>query len=314
MNGREGVRLDPSIEAILREVARDSGSALLRVPRAQVVPTLLEERRTVGPASAGLSLAERELVQVHRNEVAWLLREACAYGLTEGPNTKGRFVRFPSSQSDRPGVEAIARRARNERECCEVGEDTNIAFELLGRCVDDIPHGRLKISKLAAASYRLQPTEQARLLAGAALAFESSPLAAIRSLRAVVDHTSNRQSLCSAWSIIGMAFAAVSEPKSAHTAYRLACAVRDGQISPVFNRLLFATQVGNRDDVRATAQLLASLDRPQIDELEAFVSLQVHHVKHDVWKPTRVAVELVRGIREVTGGPARRILDVFEAG
>jgi len=74
--------LDPEVEAILREVAKDPDSVLLRVDRPKELRVLVEGGDTVVRGKTGLSLAEKQLLEVHRDEAAYLLRLAY-YRLSE---------------------------------------------------------------------------------------------------------------------------------------------------------------------------------------------------------------------------------------
>lgn len=67
----------PEVEELLHEIAREPDSILLRVPREKVPAMLMETRSPIGPMTAGLTSAERELVRVHREEFAFQLRQAC---------------------------------------------------------------------------------------------------------------------------------------------------------------------------------------------------------------------------------------------
>src|SRR5436189_4868215 len=73
----ESLAFDPELEELLREIAADPGSRLLRMPRSTRPRDLLAIPEPVTRARAGLSVAERHLIEVHRDELAHLLRRAC---------------------------------------------------------------------------------------------------------------------------------------------------------------------------------------------------------------------------------------------
>ncbi|MBK7876294.1 MAG: tetratricopeptide repeat protein [Planctomycetes bacterium] len=161
----ELMKLDPAFEALLREVASEPESRLLRAPRGREVPRWLS---LDAPASVGdmdLGRAERELVRVGREELAWLFRQAALRELFDGEKTThemmhGRAVdieKRPVSrdelqeQVDRTGLTAI-------RELDAGG--------VLEAWLRQDPLGRPTAATLAAASMRIAPASQARALAG----------------------------------------------------------------------------------------------------------------------------------------------------
>ena len=108
----------PEIEELLREVAAEPDSMLLRMPREKVRGTLLENRSPLGPMTAGLSSAERELVRVHRDEFAYQLRRAAWIKLAgdgAGPSVVSREwkgnqrISVPSQGEAREGIRGAAR-------------------------------------------------------------------------------------------------------------------------------------------------------------------------------------------------------------
>lgn len=73
--------LDPEVEALLAEIARDPRSSLLRAPRARNLPELFRPPDLVRPSATFLTRAERHLLAVHREEVAFLLETGVSIGL-----------------------------------------------------------------------------------------------------------------------------------------------------------------------------------------------------------------------------------------
>jgi len=73
----EPLGFDPELEGLLRELAADPRSQLLRSTRPRTAAGLLERAGAVSPSRAGLTAAERHLLEVHRDELADVLRRAC---------------------------------------------------------------------------------------------------------------------------------------------------------------------------------------------------------------------------------------------
>src|SRR5262245_29595941 len=89
--------LDPAIEELLRDIAQDPDACLLRVPRPKALSALARGESIEVSGMTGLTHAERELVRVHRDEIAYLLRTLCARLLIERPKTGLRLL--PSSRT-----------------------------------------------------------------------------------------------------------------------------------------------------------------------------------------------------------------------
>ncbi|MBI1382685.1 MAG: hypothetical protein GC161_16540 [Planctomycetaceae bacterium] len=106
--------LDAAAFEVLREVARQEDSVLLRVPVARGRGVELWMGRD--PVSAGatfLSSAERHLLEVHRDEVAAWMRLAAFQGLFEDPQRAGLMARELDSKRliELPGQAALATQA-----------------------------------------------------------------------------------------------------------------------------------------------------------------------------------------------------------
>ena len=106
--------LDAAALEVLRDVARQEDSVLLRVPVARGRGIDLWLGRD--PISAGapfLSSAERHLLEVHRDEVAAWMRLAAFQGLFEDPKKAGLMARELDAKRliELPGQAAVAHRA-----------------------------------------------------------------------------------------------------------------------------------------------------------------------------------------------------------
>ncbi len=162
------ILFDERIEELLREVAADPKSCLLRVPRPAQVGVVLGRRPGVGVATAGLSSAERELVALHRGELAYLLRKLAVVRLFESPKAATSRVRTCYSGAARLAtdrhewVDAV----RSKLEGLEAERPADPGRELLERCVYDPDSiGYLDVTDVAAAANLLDPTDQARIYA-----------------------------------------------------------------------------------------------------------------------------------------------------
>lgn len=157
--------LDPVFEGLLREVASDPDSRLLRAPRSRDVPRWLS---LDAPASANdmeLGRAERELVRVGREELAWLFRQAALRELIDGESTRDEVIRgrVVDAKNQPIGREEIASRVVHVAPDATVDNQSLLAIT---RWIGKVNFVYPTAAALAAASMRIVPTGQARAIAG----------------------------------------------------------------------------------------------------------------------------------------------------
>lgn len=186
-------RIDPRVEEILREIASDPRSSLLRVPRPRVARELFATPARASATSAGLSAAERELLRVHRAEVASLLKEACKRRLAGEARSRDFLSRRLGTDREVEIIEQaeLVARARALRSA-----DLSLAHDplddldplgLLERAITDRAGQAPSITQLALASLRLEPEDSTRICLGLDLVFSSQPSTGLEVLARVLD-------------------------------------------------------------------------------------------------------------------------------
>jgi hypothetical protein len=168
----------PEVEELLREIAKEPDSVLLRMPREKVKASLMETRSPVGVMTAGLSKAERELVRVHREEFAFQLRQAAWVKLAEdgdGP----RVVSRQWQRGTRIPVPS-APQVRNEI-TRSVGTETlfNWSYNSRTDWITDSLCEWPSATVIAALAHRLAPKSEDLIYAGADHLIRKSPLTAL---------------------------------------------------------------------------------------------------------------------------------------
>lgn len=177
--------LNPEIEGLLREIAADPTSTLLRLP-----PSDLRRARRQGQlpdraGTTGLNLAERELLRRWREEVAYLLLVACYRELSFSSQYSHRIMTIGAGPSRRRQqfryrVIAVAD-AVHFSGCPELKE----AALLLQRCVASEATNVLEIFDVAAAAARLVSSDLATCYAALHLILRGSPTAGVRMMATV---------------------------------------------------------------------------------------------------------------------------------
>ncbi|MCY3001352.1 MAG: hypothetical protein NTV21_06070 [Planctomycetota bacterium] len=176
--------LNPEVEGLLREIAADPTSSLLRLP-----PSDLRRARRHGhlpdrAGTTGLNLAERELLRRWREEVAYLLLVACYRELSVNPQHQHRLHRFHHEGT--LNSTSIRRRAHSASLQLEArNREFEGPLQLLTRCVARDPSLRPTAFQLAEAAARLQPSDLSSCYAAVYLILEGNPIAGVRLIEAV---------------------------------------------------------------------------------------------------------------------------------
>jgi len=244
---RDVITLQPEVEEILREVAKRPGSALLRVPRKDVARTVLERDTVVHARSAGLSAAERHLVQVYREEVAFALRQAAYVRLTTGESTHG-FVAdraFAPLRAAIPSVGTVRAFASNVLASSrESGSDEDV-MNLLEGCVSPNVGEWPASGQLAGSAHRLVPANSSRIYMSLDLRGSGQFRAALLALEGVLAGGSSKHHLAVAWTNAGDLLFNLGRYREAWTAADRACTLEEGWLIAQGNRALSALLVGD---------------------------------------------------------------------
>jgi hypothetical protein len=266
-------RLDPAAAALLSEIASDPRSCLLRIPARIAEREIRSPEPALRESSTWLSRAERELLRVHRCEVASLLRHAYVSKLyTEASPTSGLIRRVTKDVCIEP-VDPRIWTAAASRSLAELPDPLRKAdeFTLVGECVAAGGWSRVSVEQLVAAAQRLEPRDHGRLAAGVALIESEEIDLAMRVLSEVWQSAGRRADACCAAANLA---SASQRRGDVNTAYELSRQARDldgNQVLPRLNLIVFA--------------VLSDAPEPSRDELD--------------WIEDNVAIDdpLIRSIR-----------------
>lgn len=155
----KGITFEPKLEELLREVAAEPDSCLLRVDKKASHKALLRTPEVVSHAATQLSPAERDIARFYREEVAWLLLELCLYLSVNDPN-RGIAINtrvLASDQSSPPTAQYLEKRRKQlHRATSEMSEP----LALVSQCLSAEPGPSL--GDVAEAASRLVPSMAAR--------------------------------------------------------------------------------------------------------------------------------------------------------
>jgi len=185
--------LHPEIEGLLREVAADPESNLLRLPRSGLVHSLRAATLPDRAPTTGLRPAERELLRTCRHEVAYLLLLACYRQQITAP--QNRYLVYSLNESGEVAATLERRWLSLASQRLGLMSSRTIlnSMALLARCVSPDGERWPSVLELAAASARLDPSNTAYNYAALELILANQPAAGVRmleKLRSTSAHSS----------------------------------------------------------------------------------------------------------------------------
>lgn len=304
----EPLRLDPQFEELLREAARDPESSFLRVPRPKLVPVLLESPEPLSANSTGMTLVERELVRVYRHELAWLLKQACGYKLIESPNSRWSVSRFGTRAEPAHPLRPDELRARLTHQEPAGGDfDREQAIVLITNFLAGPLAEAPTVPDLAAAAWRLQPREDARLWAAQGMVVDGSPLSGAQIASDALQNITERHLRVSASTIIGHAFSRLGLTSRSHTAYATSTDADGSCVLAWLWRMLLAIHLRDSDDVQRCSSAIESLAGGQREPAAWFrESIRYRRAAGDIQVSPEVN-SFLRTIEGRLGSTARRI-------
>lgn len=301
--------LDPRTEELLREVAADPSSCLLRVPRREVEEALTRTDYRGLSSTVGLSAAERELLRTARAEVAYWLNVVCFRRLTEDEETRVLYSRVADGGSaiDAPSVEIAAHACEGIREsslAVDLGEDA--ALELLANAVSDRAP-RVSVDALAAASLRLSPSFVARHYALQAIVGQRRASAAHRLAVGLSTTSAARADRAYSHAILGTTLWSLGQLHGARDAYGVAAETMPTHPEFALRALSMAICCDDSDGVRRWSRAVDA--HPNNLAAVSAVTTSIRAVDRDVFK--HAAARARRLIAE--GATAtREVLDAFD--
>lgn len=266
--------LSQDAEEVLREIAGDPHSVLLRVPREQVTRGLFEDTSPFGSMTAGLSSAERELVRTHRDEVAYLLRLACWIQITK--RSEERIFNYeyhtPDALKDADELARSWNRRALERapDAIEAQADSSIMRAgrlLLEACTPFERPEWASIDELASASHRLVPRDETRIYAAQTMPFRGMARAAISIYRRVLEGAPLADVKTLAWTNGGFCYDVLGEYERAVDARTHALLVDRTHVINAVQLLHSALRTGAVVEMHLASDLLNQLT--ELDQARA---------------------------------------------
>lgn len=301
--------LNPEIEALLREIASNPESCLLRLPPAEIRAGARNAALPDRAGVTGLSAAERELLRTWRRETAFLLLVACYRQQVSLPQNKFRVVpvldrgRFPAA----PRV----RWSRFARTAFGIENEGALsrALALLGECTSADGVKWPTVFELAAASSRLEPSNGARNYAALEFALNGQPLTCLRMLQGLnSDHPTftvmETVNTAYAYEHLGRHDLALEKLRDGRWTDRT-------RFQQAFSTVLLAAQV--RDTVTLTKWTRLLEEHEVADGTFRFMLKGVvDQRRKGRWIPQPGALELLRSVARRSGMRTQLLASAFE--
>lgn len=301
--------LNPEIEGLLREIAADPTSTLLRLP-----PSGLRRSRRLGElpdraGTTGLNLAERELLRRWREEVAYLLLVACYRQFVESSRGTGRVSKIPVIDRS-AAVKLRARSIAVEGEIRLQGDpQVDTGLSLIQACTGVQRGGRPSPQSLAVTSGRIVDSELATAYAALALLLSGSPAAAIRLMQSRIPGDSIVQEMFTlnsahAHEQLGRHDLALATLENRDWPDRamLACSISGCALS---------AQVGAEASLQRWSKQLAAAASSRSEEFESSVHEMAIRRSMGQWSPKQGARDRLRKAAPFGGHYVERVALVF---
>jgi tetratricopeptide (TPR) repeat protein len=262
----ETFHFDAEVRELLREIAADPASTLLRIDPSRAKRELRATPTIVRPSATLLSRAERELIRAHRACIVASLRMAYTMKLYCGEQFERRRNLMRSVTADvrieTPTHEHWARAARIEMDRSRGTPGFEDGLALLERCLSRSGWAAVSLPQLVAAAQRLAPSDHARLAAGVYAVLQGDTSTALRYFDEVVVAPSRCIDAAYAHFDRGWALEHRGELDRAIEASRSALAIDGALVGPRVNVFFYHVLAGNDRQALEAARHIDALLQP----------------------------------------------------
>lgn len=300
--------LHPEIEGLLREVAADPESNLLRLPRTGLRQSLRRAELPDRAPITGLRPAERELLRTCRHEVAYLLLLACYRQQITAP--QNRYLVYSVRTNADIADDIDQKWMRIAREKLGMGSDVQLtrSLSLLARCASNDGRGWPTVFELAAASTRLVPSTMARNYAALDLILRDQAVSGVRMLNGLHYDTPAFQVMAACNRVFGLEKSGRLD--LAYDALLSSEWSAIGTLPRAFFGTCVAAQLGKHAETARWAAELRSL-APTRRNLDLLMKGLQERRAIGSWTPTQGALSAFNHASRVIGGPVEEIRNAY---
>jgi hypothetical protein len=306
---RETEPYDPELEGLLREIAADPRSSLLRDPRARTPGALLERPTAVHPTATGLTTAERHLLEVHRDELADVLRRACLMRFFADPD---RAIYLNRSRSAGQELEIDTPEQWRERARAALADARRApapleGLDLLEACLRPAPHEPVSITQLARASQRLQYTDVAEAYVGLDLVISNDREVGERVLTGLVDSSCSVEVRACSLENIALAHGLGGDDFGAVQFYKSSVQVDASRPAPQLAWLFCGLLWADETETRQAASILDDLVGGANSAVDHYISCKLEQRRAGMFTVSERARRLASKLHDSMGAASGRI-------
>jgi hypothetical protein len=261
--------MDPELEGLLREAARDPRSTLFRRTPRQPIRRLALVDQPVRSSATGLSALDRHLLDVWRHELAGILYDTALTEFAMGQG-RGRInLHRDIDHAYELGTPAVAR-AKLASNLAE-----GLLQDLSSRSwLDDWVHrGRVpEIAQLLNLAHSLRPQARTILLGANASTVAGDLDAAELELRAVLEQRPDRITRQRVHEALGLVLDGRGDLAGAARAMRVAHGLEPERGTPVLSWFSYTLVLGEPEEARLAAREVERSIPPNSEILKGFVS------------------------------------------
>jgi len=300
--------LHPELEGLLRDVAADPESNLLRLPRSGLRRSVERAELPDRAPTTGLRPAERELLRTCRHEVAYLLLLACYRQQITAP--RNRYLVYSLNESGEVAA-TLERRwlaFASQKLGLMPGRAILNAMALLARCVSPDGERWPTVLELAAASSRLDPSNTAHNYAALELILAHQPAAGVRMLEKL-EHATMRQKIMGLSNLI-YGYESMGRLDLAYQVLQSRDWPDGGELLKSFTGLLLSAQLGNERHAMGWAwQVSEHSARPS--DLAPLVEGLRERRRAALWSPRDQAESVLRATSHKIDERLSEVADAF---
>ncbi len=300
--------LNPEMEALLRELSARPRSLFLRADRRAAFRAVRSRTEEPISAMAVSDALERELVSVHRAELAEILRQACRTRLLEGEREKLFIMRYRSTNERVDPVPlADVRKRLGQASGAGMGEPWAGAIAAIQKALAPEDPEQVSVLDLAALGQRLVPGDAWRVCSAMASFANNDPGAAVELARAVLDGWPEKENARRACEILASVAARRGEYPCALKHQAAATSVGGRYTLGALNTIRFALQAGDSQAVVQASGELECLDAAALELVAESSAASLCARRCGEWTPSEQSKRLATAIGPELGQVARRV-------
>lgn len=304
--------LEPELEALLREIARDPRSSLLRFPRPARPLDLARTWEAASRTSPGLTPAERHLLEVHRAETAQFLLDRWLHEVTARPRVG--FALSKGSDVEAVVGEESADRQMGVSRLASLLPEARAEFAAESATLDfDKSLTSIELSGLVLAAERMLPSILSKTYIAYDQSLNTQPRAALGNLRRLLEAERRPGMRSHLWQAMGFVAGTTGDLALACMCYGRSIRMEETRLNPLAVWLVLCVQVGDRENALTAARRIDELVREDHPLLLDFREEQWRTRLQRAWAPTPQAALCAPGVREAVGNSSRMVLDVLGA-